>query len=123
MGGADDAGRHAAQFLRGDPCLLAHGAGVVPGDFAENAPECAQAAPTGPEGDFRDREFAVAQQGGCAFDAPGKQIAMWRSAECFFEGAGEMRLGYVAHACQPLNGPVFVRSGVHPILCTKQAAQ
>src|SRR3546814_3643624 len=44
-------------------------------------------------------------------------------AEGILERAREVRCGDVAHACQSLYRPGFVRGGVHAVLCAQQATQ
>lgn len=48
---------------------------------------------------------------------------MRRQAERLLERPREVCLGDTTHAREPLNGPLLVRGGVHPILGTQQAAQ
>jgi hypothetical protein len=110
-------------LVRGGPRPRADRARALAGDIAKDATERPQAPPAGVEGDLGDRQIAVAQQRRRPLDAPREQVAVRRDAEGLLERAGEVSLGRAADARQPPDGPVLVRSGVHPILRAQQAAQ
>jgi hypothetical protein len=75
------------------------------------------------KGDLGDGQLGVAEQRGRPLDPAGEQVAVGRDAEGLLERSGEVGLGDAAHASQPPDGPLLVRSGVHPILRPQQPAQ
>ena len=123
MRGAEPAARHMLEFVRRGLLARPELTRGLAGDVAEGACERSEAGPARLEGDLGNGELGVAEQRRRLLDAPGEQIAMRGNAERFLEGAREVRLGDVAHACQPSDGPLLVRGGVHPVLRAQQAAQ
>jgi hypothetical protein len=71
------------------------------------------------EGDLGDGQVGVAEQRRRPLDASCEQITVRRYAE----RSREMGLGHAAHPREPLDGPLFVRSGVHSVFRAQQAAQ
>ena len=84
---------------------------------------CAEALPPGLKSDFGDGEVGVAEQRYRPLDPAGDEIAVGRDAEGFLEASGEVGLGDAAHAGKPLDGPLFVRGGVHPVFGAEQATE
>jgi len=121
--GTEEAGRHVAQPCRIRPRRGAHRARTAAGNVAEDAPEGAEAAPAGIEGNVGDGPVGIAQQCHRPFDAAREQVAMRRHAEGLPEGAREVRRRHAAHARQPRYRPVLLRGRVHAVPGAQQAAQ
>ena len=120
---AQNAGGHAPEPLRPGPFARPDHARTLAGNIAERAPERTQAAPARVEGDLGDGQVGVAEQRRRPLDASCEQITVRRYAEGLLERSREMGLGHAAHPREPLDGPLFVRSGVHSVLRAQQAAQ
>ena len=123
MRGPQHAGGHRPEFVRRGLFACPDCARTLARNVAEGAPERTQASPTRLEGDLGDGEIGLAKQRRRPFDPSREQVPVWRDAEGLLERAREMSLGHAAHARQPIDWPLFMRSGVHPILCAQQAAQ
>ena len=123
MRGAEDAGGYAAEFARSSPCANTDRTWLFTGDVAKNTSERAQALPARLKGDLGNGQVAVAQQRYGPLNAPSQQVPMRRDAKGIFEGSREVRLGNMAHTCQPPDRPVFVRGGIHAVLRAQQTAQ
>ena len=123
MRSAEDAVRHRDRVAGARPGSLPDRTRRFAGDIPENAPERAETGPACLERNFRDGQIGLSEQGRRTLDASGQQIPMRGHAERLLEGSREMSLGHVTDSRQPLDRPVLVRSGVHPILGAQQAAQ
>ena len=116
MGGTQVAGRDPAELAGPGLRASTQRAGRLVGDVAEGAAEGAEALPAGAERDLGDRQVGVSEERRCPLDAAGEQVAVRGNSERLFEGAGEVRLGDVAHAGQAADRPGLVGGGVHPVL-------
>ena len=123
MCGTQHAGGHVAEFVRHGLFTCPDCAGTLARNVAERAAERTQASPTRLKGDLGDGQVGLAKQRRRALDPPREQVPVRRDTEGLLERSCEMSLGHAAHARQPIDGPLFMRSGVHPILCAQQAAQ
>ena len=120
---ADEAGRHALQFVQRRLLARTQVARVHAENVAERTPERPQALPAGLESDVGDRQVRVAQQRRGPLDPAREQIPVRRQAERLLERPREVRLGHAAHARQAADRPFLVRGGVHAVLGAEQAAQ
>ena len=123
MRGTQHAGGHVAEFVSHGLFTCPDCAGTLARNVAEGAAERTQAAPARLKGDLGDGQVGLAKQRRRPLDPPREQVPVRRDAEGLLERAREMSLGHAAHARQPIDGPLFMRSGVHPILGAQQAAQ
>jgi len=90
--GAQETGRHAVELLPRAAGAFADGTRARAGDVVEDTPESAETFPAGLEGDVRDGQVRLAQQGHGAFDASREQVAMRRNAKGQLERARKVGL-------------------------------